>query len=111
MLLLETAREKIDVFHHLIIRTLNFMRLKLPAIPTSIILSTVVILCHSISKANGLVLISNSDSSSGSQSENIVAIDEKTGNFLGEFIPKGEGGLNIYCSKARDCKLVTEGTP
>lgn len=41
------------------------------------------------------VLISNTASTAQSSSENIVAIDEKTGNFLGVFIPKGSGGLNI----------------
>jgi hypothetical protein len=37
------------------------MRLKLPASPLSIFLSTVVILSYGICKANGLVLVSNSD--------------------------------------------------
>jgi sugar lactone lactonase YvrE len=80
---------------------------------SSIILGSVAVFCWNSSPASAVLLVSNTTSSNGNGS-NVVKFDEVTGEFLGEFIAAGSGGLvspddltfgpdgNLYISSGND---------
>lgn len=79
----------------------------------SIILGSVAVFCWNSSPASAVLLVGNTTSSNGNGS-NVVKFDEVTGEFLGEFIAAGSGGLaspddltfgpdgNLYISSGND---------
>ena len=63
------------------------MRKKLAALNVSIFLGTLRVVCMSVSSARAALLVGNT------QGNNVVLFDEQNGQFLGDFITPGKGGL------------------